>query len=195
MDSPGRSTRELLRDALKDELTRQPLDRVTVSSLCRRVGITRQAFYYHFSDVYQLAAWTFEEEIAKHIMQHATYDQWADGLKRMLIYLRSNQQQTYAAIGALSIQELEIFFLAQFRAMMRAIVAEIGGDITLRGNDRDFVIDHYALSILGHVLWWLSNRMQQDPHVLVARLEKILNGSVRQSLERFSNISMRSLHQ
>ena len=68
-------TKELLAGALKEQLADTPLDRVTVAGLVRQVGITRQAFYYHFANVYELAAWLFEQEIADHIMAHATYSE------------------------------------------------------------------------------------------------------------------------
>ena len=73
------TTRQLLSVALKDQLRSTPLDKVTVSSLTAQAGITRQTFYYHFADVYDLAVWVFEQEVANHIMEHASYSEWAKG--------------------------------------------------------------------------------------------------------------------
>lgn len=38
-----------------DRLIREPVNAVTVASLIREVGCNRSTFYYHFSDVEQLA--------------------------------------------------------------------------------------------------------------------------------------------
>ena len=43
--------------ALRDALTTTPLSKVTVSGLTRTAGVTRQAFYYHFSDIRDLTGW------------------------------------------------------------------------------------------------------------------------------------------
>ena len=48
----GRSTRQALAAALMKRLATTPLDKVTVSALSADAGITRQTFYYHFSDTY-----------------------------------------------------------------------------------------------------------------------------------------------
>lgn len=184
--SSSSATRRALGAALKDELRTQPLDKVTVSGLAAATGITRQGFYYHFTDVYDLAVWVFETEIADHIMAHATYGEWADGFLQMLTYMRTHRAQTTAVIGSLSHRELERFFHRSLRQMMERIVAELQGDLTLAEADRDFVIDHYTLTVLGHLLHWLAGGMATDPYPVVHRLERILHGSVRRSLTEFA---------
>lgn len=183
-------TKARLGAELKKQLQSTQLDKVTVSNLTAAAGVTRQTFYYHFGDVYDLAVWVFTAEVADHIMAHATYSQWADGLTRLLEYLQANREPAFATIRSLTHEELEGFFYRQFRAMMQAIVAEmetqLPTDLSLRAVDRDFVIDHYALGIVGHVLHWFSTGMTADPRVLVEDLELILRGNVLVSLERFA---------
>ena len=180
------STRELLSRALKQQLLTTRLNRVTVSSLSAQVGINRQTFYYHFSDVYDLAAWVFEQEIANHILDHATYGEWAEGYRTLLRYMQNHREETRAVLNSITHQRRDEFFLGQFRSMMEAIVTELQGDIALRDEDRQFIIDHYASSIHGHFLRWLARDGQDDPDILVSNIEKILKGSVTESLERFA---------
>lgn len=180
------STRELLGAALKDALRTTALDKVTVSRLSAAAGINRQTFYYHFSDVYDLAVWVFEVEVANHIMAHATYDQWADGYRTLLNYMRDNFDQMRAVLNSLGHKQRDIFFLEEFRAMMRAIVAELQGDLVLAEEDRQFIVDHFAVIVLGHFLRWLAMNGEEDPDVLVPRIEKIMHGNVRASLETFA---------
>lgn len=186
------TTRQLLSAALKDQLRTAPLDRVTVSGLTAQAGITRQTFYYHFADVYDLAVWVFEQEVANHIMEHASYSEWADGYRNLLHYLQDNFDQAKAVLNSLGHRERDRFFLEQFRNMMEAIVSELEGDLVLTPEDRQFVVDHYAATVLGHFLRWVSMREKEDPEVLVSNIEKILHGTVRQSLERFSDSSKRA---
>lgn len=180
------STRELLSRALRQQLLTTRLNRVTVSSLSAQAGINRQTFYYHFADVYDLAVWVFEQEIANHVLDHASYGEWAEGYRTLLQYMQAHREQTQAVLNSISHQRRDEFFLGQFRSMMEAIVAELQGDIVLADVDRQFVIDHYASSIHGHFLRWLARDAQDDPDVLVANIQKILKGSVRESLERFA---------
>jgi probable dihydroxyacetone kinase regulator len=172
--------------ALKDALRSTPLAKVTVSGLTSAVGVTRQTFYLYFSDIYDLAAWVFTTEIADHIMAHASYAEWADGCRQLLVYLKRNRDQTYAVIRSLRHAELERFLHQSLRAMMAVIVGELEGDLKLAPDDRSFVIDHYTLAVVGHVMHWLATDMTEDPRVLVGRIEFVLRGSVRESLERFA---------
>ncbi|MFZ1382900.1 MAG: TetR/AcrR family transcriptional regulator C-terminal domain-containing protein [Scrofimicrobium sp.] len=180
------STRDTLGRILKDQLRTTPLDRITVSGLTLAAGINRQTFYYHFADVYDLAVWVFEQDVANHIMEHASYNQWAEGYRTLLQYMRENYDQTRAVLNSVDHRERDAFFLRQFRAMMSAIVTELQGDLVLSDEDRRFVIDHFAAIVLGHFLQWLVDDAQEDPDVLVPKIEKVLRGTVRESLERFA---------
>lgn len=184
--SASDSTKQALGHALVKQLEVRPLDKVTVSSLAGEIGITRQAFYYHFADAYELAIWVFETDIANHIMRHATYREWADGFTTMLAYMRSHRDQVYAVVNSLSHRKLERFFYETLHAMMEAIVTELEGDLRLDPEDRAFIIDHYTLSVLGHLLHWLADGMRSDPTVLVSKLAIIMQGNVRSSLDRFA---------
>ena len=173
--------------ALKDALVGTPLAKVTVSGLTAAAGLTRQTFYTHFTDVYDLATWVFTTDIADHIMAHASYDEWADGFVKLLAYMKEHRDQTYAVIRSLRHAELERLFYRELREMMRVIVAELGDGLNLTQTDRDFVIDHYTLTVVGHLLHWLAGDMRENPYVLVSNLEFLLHGAVRGSLERFAS--------
>ena len=179
-------TRRKLAEVLKDQLRTAPIDRLTVTGLAAAAGINRQTFYYHFADVYDLAVWVFEQELANHIMAHATYDQWAGGYQSFLHYIRNNREQVMAVLGSLNHRERDAFFLGQFRAMMTPIVAELQGDLVVSDEDREFVVDHFAATVLGHLLRWLADGAREDPDVLVPKVEKVLRGTVRESLERLA---------
>ncbi len=180
------TTRDTLGLVLKQQLRTTPIDRVTVSGLASAARINRQTFYYHFADVYDLAVWVFEQDIANHIMEHASYDQGATGYQSLLQYMADHYDQTKAVLDSIDHRQRDKFFLGQFRAMMRPIVEELQGDLVIRDEDREFVIDHYAAIVLGHFLQWLSDNATEDPATLVPRIERALRGTVRQTLERFS---------
>ena len=204
----GRGTRDAagaraaLVEALKRRLATTPLSKVSVASLAADAGVTRQAFYYHFDDVYDAATWVFTTEVADHVLAHAEYDLWADGFLRLLTYMRRHRPQVKAVLDSLTWVKTERFFYRVLRRMMRAIVAELeaagaaeaaagaagSGAFARRplfDADREFVIQHYTLTVLGHLLHWLAGGMKEEPEELVRRLEIVMNGHVRESLDRF----------
>lgn len=179
-------TKELLAAQLKKQLRIQPLAKVTVAGLCRDVGITRQAFYYHFVDVYDLAVWTFETEVANHIMAHATYAQWAVGFQELLRYMKVHSKEVYAVTDSLGTRRLARFFYAQFEAMMQEIVTELEAERPVEEPSRSTIISHFARVVLGYLLHWLSTDMTQDPEALVAELEGLLKGQVPAAFTQYA---------
>ena len=57
-------TEQLLADTLKELMSNESLDRITVQELSSACNIKRQTFYYHFRDIYDLLTWMFLNENA-----------------------------------------------------------------------------------------------------------------------------------
>ena len=186
MSTNAELTRERLGNALKEELRTTPLTKVTVRRLTEIAGVTRQAFYYHFPDVMSLATWVFERDIVTHIMAPATYRECSDGFCDHLVYMSEHREQTYAVVSSLSRREIEEFFYRAFREMMRAIITELEGSAPLDPAQRDFIIDHFTLSVVAHLFHWLNRDMQADPFILTENIEVIMRGSVATALDRYS---------
>lgn len=187
-------TQARLATAFKEELATTALDRVTVARLSTRAGISRQTFYYHFADVRDLAIWVFTSEVADHILAHASHERWAEGLLELLEYLRAHRDQTAVVTDSLPLRQLERFLHAQLRTMMEAVVRDVlaaSPGLIVREEDRDFVVQHYTLAVLGHVLHWLATGMSTEPSWLVPRLARILEGNVVASLERLAADALR----
>lgn len=186
LDAAVTPSQRALAHALKRMLTRTPLSKITVSALAAEAGVHRQTFYRSFQDVYDLAVWVFTVDIASEVLSRAGYEEWADGFVQLLRYLRTNHEQVSSVLASVSHRSLERFLYRAFREMMRAVVADVQGDLVVSDADRDFVIDHYTIVVVGHILHWIAGDMRTPPLALVSRIEFILRGSVRASLERFA---------
>lgn len=172
--------------ALRDALMTTPLSKVTVSGLTRTAGVTRQAFYYHFSDIRDLTVWVFKREVADQIISHATYDDWSEGLLAMLVWMQSHPEETRSVISSLGMEELQVFLHKQLRAVMEPIVDQLGADLTVTEGDRMFITDHFTLAVLGHISQWIATGMSADPYILTERIARILDGQVLRALTLFS---------
>ena len=180
---PHPDAKERLADALRDALTTVPLSKVTVSGITRTAGVTRQAFYYHFSDIRDLTVWVFKREVADQIIAHATYEDWSDGLLAMFVWMQNHPEETRSVASSLGMEDLQIFLHKQLRAVMEPIVDQHSIDLRVTEDDRVFVTDHFTLAILGHISQWLATGMSADPYILTERIARVLDGQVRRSLE------------
>lgn len=183
---PRPDAKSLLGQALKSLLEHKDLDRVTVTDIARTAGVTRQAFYYHFDDVRDCAIWVFETEISDHIYRHASYEAWAQGFDRLLAYLFEHRLQTKAVLASLELDRAERFFFRSLRVMMTAVVDDLDPHESLHDTDRTFLIDHYTLAVVGHLVHWLAQGMKDDPETLVGNIEFIMRGHVAESIARMN---------
>ena len=55
----------LFAKAIKTLIKKQPLDKITVTDIVSTAGKTRQTFYRHFQDIYDLVNWYFEKLVLK----------------------------------------------------------------------------------------------------------------------------------
>ena len=180
---PHPDAKERLARALRDALTTVPLSQVTVSGITRTAGVTRQAFYYHFSDIRDLTVWVFKREVADQIIAHATYEDWSDGLLAMFVWMQKHPEETRCVVSSLGMEDLLIFLHKQLHAVMESIVDQHSADLPVTEDDRVFVTDHFTLAILGHISLWLATGMSTDPYILTERIARVLDGQVRRSLE------------
>lgn len=83
-DMKGIRTKRRLAEALGDLLETRPLERVRVHHLTDRCELHRQTFYYHFSDVYALFAWSVQREGAELAARLEAAPDWRGALELLL---------------------------------------------------------------------------------------------------------------
>ena len=55
-------TKRALAASITTLLEKKPLDRITIKDITDECGVTRNTFYYHFQDVYDLLSYIFREQ-------------------------------------------------------------------------------------------------------------------------------------
>jgi len=187
INESGSQSRAALMDALWEVLNEKPLSRVTVSELAARAEVSRQTFYSHFANVYDLAERAFHTEVTDRIVADVSYSDWADCYLMLLNFLRDNREITYAISNSVSTDSLTSFFMTNLRDVVVIIIDEIAADLVLNKDDLTFVINHFTLIVVSHLMFWLSNDMTDEPFRLASDLEYAVNGTARPILERFAS--------
>ena len=88
-----RSTKDDILRALYELLRDRPLNEITVKELVERCGISRQAFYYHFSDLYGVVDWAMEREVAK--LERLQPQQWWQAMQQIMEQLFQSRAEEF----------------------------------------------------------------------------------------------------
>ncbi|MFA6846084.1 MAG: TetR family transcriptional regulator, partial [Sphaerochaetaceae bacterium] len=76
-------SQKALAQALKELLNTKNLDNITVKDISSYCGLSRQTFYYHFSDVFDLVRWIFSTEALDELGDSNTFDTWQQGFLKV----------------------------------------------------------------------------------------------------------------
>ena len=94
------ATKHALAGALLELLNTTTLDNITVKDIVERAQVSRQTFYYHFGDVYQLLDWAFQRAIRE--LGEMPEENWRDRLLMAVEFLRANRalaMNVYHSLG------------------------------------------------------------------------------------------------
>ena len=84
-------TQKAMAQAISDLLQTRTLDKITIKDITDACDLTRNTFYYHFHDVYDLLRWLFEEKSREIMERYEDQDDWEGGLEETLHYLYDNK--------------------------------------------------------------------------------------------------------
>lgn len=182
------NTKNELGRALYTLLGKKNLDRITVADITGLCGLNRQTFYYHFHDVYELAEWLIDREVAELASsENAKTGDWHELL--MHIFLRLTESKSvalhlYRSRGWHHIIDYvyrRVSPLLEERA--RNLVAELRLDVP--EEDLLFVVRIYQYALSGVLDVWLSSGMKDSVPGDLDRLFRLLDGSIEHTLSNF----------
>lgn len=75
----SQTTKKALEASLKKLLLKKPINKITINDIAEDCGVNRMTFYYHFTDIYDLARWACLEDCAQALANNKTYDTWQQG--------------------------------------------------------------------------------------------------------------------
>lgn len=182
------NTKNELGRALYTLLGKKNLDRITVADITGLCGLNRQTFYYHFHDVYELAEWLIDREVAELASsENAKTGDWHELL--MHIFLRLTESKSvalhlYRSRGWHHIVDYvyrRVSPLLEERA--RNLVAELQLDVP--EEDLLFVVRIYLYALSGVLDAWLSSGMKDSVPGDLDRLFRLLDGNIEHTLSNF----------
>ena len=146
-------TRIALADALKEMTETMPLSRIRVMELCKRCGVDRRTFYYHFRDIYDLSAWIFDKDVNDAIERfggHAC-------LEALVLALERVREELGFYRRALADDSQNALWRHILNANVRLYVREVQylRDTELLSREDEFAIGYHCFASLGIIRRWI----------------------------------------
>lgn len=177
----SRSTKQDILDTLLVLLREQQLDEITVKELTERCGISRQAFYYHFSDIYTVVEWGMQRVFEG---LDITVENWYEVLEQMGEAMRSQKNIVLNVYRSFERSYVEYHLKGWFKPVMAAEVQKAAKNYRVTEEQTDFVTELFTLGIISVVLSWLDHGLPSQVKDYFDDFYTVLNGSLDVALER-----------
>ena len=150
--------------------------KITVTDIAEAAGFDRHTFYYHFSSLFDLLVWMFEDEIDR--LSEIAGSDWARMIEGSLEYSEEEKDLVLSLFHS-EYKEKICFFLSE---RMKSLASEF-----LREKKGSSVPEEYipclaeflAYGTLGLYFSWLEGGMEKSAHEVFQELEYILGNSLK----------------
>ena len=149
-------------------LNQWPLDKITVKDIVSDCGISRNTFYYHYQDIYDLLQATLSTVMEKALSENITT--WRESLMNVTRFAMENRRAVYHNRVAGQRMERLIRYLTQ--------------GVPVKDEDVGLLALFYKHAIVGTLMEWLANDMKADVEQVLDRMAVLLEGNLRLSIER-----------
>lgn len=172
-------TKSQLELALRTLLREKPLSQIRVRELTEMCGIRRQSFYYHFTDVYDLFAWSVEREGEALAARQEECLTWQQAFQDLLQHTSENRDYCLAVRDTLGRGGLQRMFGGAIGRLLEQVTGYYRrrcgmGDAPAPPGQNACL----AAVLLGLLDGWVCGDLGQSPEVLTAQVEQ----SVQQSI-------------
>ena len=179
-------TKRALEESLKNLLLQKPLNKITINDIAEDCGINRMTFYYHFKDIYDLVEWSCLEDAARALNDKKTYETWQEGLINIFNAVLENKPFIMNVYRCVHREQAEKYLSPLVDDLVMGVINEEAASIRVRDEDKEFIAKVYSYVLIGVMLDWIKDDMREDPKEVVARLARLIKGSVPAALGRFS---------
>ena len=176
-------TEKAILDTLNELLKTQTIDRITVKDLTEACGISRNTFYYHYHDIYEVLTKDFIERADALLKAHDEDESWEDLFIEGLSFLYENRIAINHIYGSVDSDSLDRFLdKVVYHYTLGAVEEESGGG---HYSDRTIALaaDFYKNALVGAVLGWIENDMKESPEKLAHLYSSVFSGTIEGLLD------------
>ena len=177
-------TKQALIASFKKLLETEPFDKITISDITNDCGLSRQTFYYHFRDIFDMIRWIYNSESLNEIGGRGGYGTWQDKIRELFDYTFNNKSLILGTFNSKCRNDLVGYYMdVSIRKISDIVEMKSDGDIAEK--DKKFIASVYAYAFVGIMVDWISDGMKESSEEMVDRVYKIVMSNFDRTLAAF----------
>lgn len=152
-------TKRRLAQALKELMAEKPIKKITIQDIVERSHMTRQSFYYHFQDIYEVIELICQYELIDQITyrQEESFSHWLEHLMALIeenrwFYRKMLQEMEWDRVA----NHLKPAVEAQIRRLVGNMLTE--SETRSLSGGRELLVDFLTESVIQYIFRYVSCR-------------------------------------
>ena len=149
-----------LAEALENICKRKALENITVSQIAQEAGVTRQVFYHHFDDKFELASWIHYVHLYQSIkkaLEEETNKIWKTAICYWMYHLKENKAFYINAFQSVSQKEFQRNVRAFFyRSYKWHMTQNMQRELT---EEEAYVLNIFVFGTMETIYAWIAGGM------------------------------------
>lgn len=162
----------------EEMLEEMPFDKITVSALVRRCGVSSNTFYYHYQDIYDLLGVWLNTRFSMLTKSVCESMGWKEEVRVFLKYCQSHPKLVTNLLSSASRSHLEHYIFTETDGFFFDYVLERTAGMPLSEETIRYIAQFCRYSFIGFFLKFTWEKMLADVDESVDRLEKVFNAFI-----------------
>ncbi len=177
-------TEQAIIAAFLDELAEKPFDKITVTGIVKRCGINRNTFYYHYQDMFALVDDMLKRAAAELSMTNPRMHDWQQAFAALTSFARAHKSAFYHLYNSSNNTRIEAYFHYAAEPIVESYVRHEAEELEVSNQVIIDLSNLLALTLQSLTIQWLIDGMSNEFDDYIARIARILDGTVRLALEK-----------
>ncbi len=177
-------TKGAIMTAFEEMLSEMTFDKITVSALVKRSGISSNTFYYHYRDKFELLNEWFgtKLDVIREDRVEDEYVTWQRAIKVFFKMCHDNPKLIHHVFDSLSREQLEYYIFEITDTVFLSYVRKKVADRDVPDKTIREIARFYTYAFIGFFLEYIWNDMEEDIDEKVDHLSRLFDDFIESAI-------------
>ena len=166
----------------------RPVDKITVKDITDQCGISRNTFYYHYQDIYQVLK-AYVQYSAEHVIEPMVEDEGEDGKAGLkeIRYLEANRELLCNLYRSAANEEVRNCLQSASQIIFDRLIESVSQGMEVQAEDKKILSAVCQYTVRGIMTSWMEEDGMLNGETLeqvLVRLDYLFKGAIREALMR-----------
>ena len=166
-------------------LNTKTFDKITIKDITDNLNISRQAFYYHFNDLYEVVETICTNSYKMVTNTYTDLEDWKFVYLYILRLIYNHKDVVSNIYKTIEREYVDNFLYNSLFPYVENVIIKQSKNLNVEKKDIDFISKYFTLSFIAITSDWIKNGMKEKPEILVRNVYLIINNDFKKALNNF----------